>query len=418
MYGNDINPQRSKRTLKAFKATRQHVSLTHNPSSIMPDQHLIIRFPNIGENDVIVPGSFYISFLLNLISAKDPARTVVSNVGRKIIKTLKIRFEGNEVLSIDNYDMIMSYFDMWLSKHQKQKLIFHGIQSESGLKLRVGTKDATGTADEVAISKTLGNRFRIPIHFELLNDIGPYYQYGLRDKLEIELISNNVASIIKASTANLASAVDSDYAYTITDIKTEWDQITHAELASDMNIQYSRLALPFTRILHHQMKVINKTEPVVNLNINVPSKSLTHILILTIDPEDRKNHQHNDVFKNLDIEKLMVIMEGKPNHLYASGMLKENTFDEIQKLFPDIDADVTIGEFLTSKYALCLDLRPSIDKTLHGAGLRLENTSEGLKIELHRTPASGGTGKLHLHIFLLQDAQLNIQGTRFNGIES
>ena len=202
MYGDDINPQRSKRTLKAFKATRQHVSLTHNPSSIMPDQKLIIRFPNIGKNDVIVPGSFYISFLLNLISAKDPARTVVSNVGRKIIKTLKIRFEGNEVLSIDNYDMIMSYFDMWLSKHQKQKRIFQGIQSESGLKLRVGAKDATGTADEVAISKTLGNRFRIPIHFELLNDIGPYYQYGLGDKLEIELMSNNVASIIKGSTAN------------------------------------------------------------------------------------------------------------------------------------------------------------------------------------------------------------------------
>ena len=177
------------------------------------------------------------------------------------------------------------------------------------------------------------------------------------------------------------------------------------------------LALPFTRILHHQMKVINKTEEVVNLNINVPSKSLTHVLIFTIDPEDRKNYQHNDVFKNLDIEKLTVIIEGKPNHLYASGMLKENTFDEIQKLFPDIDADVTIGEFLTSKYALCLDLRPSIDKTLHGSGIRLENTTEGLTIQLHRTPASGGTAKLHLHIFLLQDAQLNIRDGRFHNIE-
>ena len=178
-YGEDIHPQRSKRILKAIKAPRQHVSLTHNPSSIMPNQNFIIRFPNIGEHDVIVPGTFYISFLLNLISTKDPARTVVSNVGRKIIKTLKIRFEGNEVLTIDNYDIIMSYFDMWLSKHEKQNRIFQGIQSESGLKLRVGAKDASGTAEEIAISKTIGNRFRIPIDFELLNDIGPYYQYGL-----------------------------------------------------------------------------------------------------------------------------------------------------------------------------------------------------------------------------------------------
>ena len=417
MYGDDIHPQRSKRTLKAIKATRQHVSLTHNPSSIMPDQKLIIRFPNLGRDEVIVPGSFYISFLLNLISAKDPGRTVVSNVGRKIIKTLKIRFEGNEVLSIDNYDMLMTYFDMWLSKHQKQKRIFQGIQSESGLKLRVRVKDATGTADETAISKTLGNRFRIPIPFELLNDIGPYYQYGLGDKLEIELMFNNVASIIKGSTVTLAAAADSDYSYTVTDIRTEWDQITHAELASHMNLQYSMLALPFTRILHHQMKVINKTDAVVNLNINVPSKSLTHVLIFAIDPEDRKNHQHNDVFKNLDIEKLTMTIEGKPNQLYASGMLKENTFDEIQKLFPDIDVDVTMGEFLTSKYALCLDLRPSIDKTLHGSGIRLENTAEGLTIQLHRTAATSGTGKLHLHIFLLQDAQLNIQNGRFHSVE-
>ena len=126
-----------------------------------------------------------------------------------------------------------------------------------------------------------------------------------------------------------------------------------------MNIQYTKLALPFTRIFHYQKKVINKTDAVVNLNINAQSRSLNHILIFAIDPEDRKNYQHNDVFKNIDLEKLTIVIDGKPNHLYSDGMLKENTFDAIQKLFPDIDADVKIGEFLTSKYALCIDFRAS-----------------------------------------------------------
>ena len=109
----DINPSRSNRVMRAERAHRQHVVLTHNPSSIEPGQTLQVRFPNLGENDVIAPKSFFISFALNL-KGKDEARTVVPNIGRKIIKTFKIYFEGNEVLSINNYDEIMTYLDSWL----------------------------------------------------------------------------------------------------------------------------------------------------------------------------------------------------------------------------------------------------------------------------------------------------------------
>jgi len=84
---------------------------------------LQVRFPNIRADDVIVPGSFFISGALKLTSTKDPKRTVVPNIGRKIIKTLKVMFESNEVLSIRNYDEVMSYFDLWLSKKEKSRRI-------------------------------------------------------------------------------------------------------------------------------------------------------------------------------------------------------------------------------------------------------------------------------------------------------
>ena len=77
----DINPNRSNRIMKAERAHRQHVGLTHNPSSIEPGQTLQVRFPNLGENEVIAPGSFFISFALNLKGKKDEARSVVPNVG-------------------------------------------------------------------------------------------------------------------------------------------------------------------------------------------------------------------------------------------------------------------------------------------------------------------------------------------------
>ena len=135
----------------------------------------------------------------------------------------------------------------------------------------------------------------------------------------------------------------------------------------------------------------------VNLSINAPSKSLSKILILAIDPDDRKQFAHTEKFKNLDITKVKIGIEGveKVNALYASGMEKHNTHDQILKVFRE--NGVTLREFLTDKYALSFDLRPSIDNTLHGNGANLQNTSEGVTLEIHRV-AGTGNGKLNLHV--------------------
>ena len=413
----DIDPYRNRRVMKAARAHRQHVVVTHNPSSIEPGQTLQVRFPNLGEHDVIVPGSFFISFALNIKGDKDKARSVVPNIGRKIIKTFKIYFEGNEVLSINNYDEIMTYKDFWLSKKDKSRRIFQGIHTENGLKLRVDSKAATGTSEETAIAKTYGNRFRIPIDFELLNDIGPYHQASLADKLEIKLTFNDKKAVILGSTTTLAAATDADYDYSVTDIRTEWDQVTSSSLASSMRSVYQRLALPFTRVFEHRFMSISKSDTVVNLAINAPSKSMSHILILAIDPDDRKQFAYTEKFKNLDITKVNIGIEGveNVNALYASGMQKENTFDQILKLFNE--NGVSLGDFLTEKYALCLDLRPSTDATQHGNGANLQNLSEGVTLEIHRV-AGTGNGKLNLHIFVFQDAQLNISNGRFHSVEA
>ena len=412
----DIDPYRNNRVMKATRAHRQHVVITHNPSSIEPGQTLQVRFPNLGENDVIVPGTFFISFALNLKSKKDEARSVVPNIGRKIIKTFKIYFEGNEVLSINNYDEIMTYIDFWLSEKDKARRVFQGIDDADALKIRVDSKDATGDVGKKAVAKTFGNRFRIPIDFELLKDIGPYHQSSLADKLEINLTFNNKKAVVLGSTSTLAAANDADYDYSVTDIHVEWDQITSPGLASSMKSIYQRLALPFTRVFQHRFMSINKSDPVVNLAVNVPSKSMSHILILAVDPEDRKQFAHTEHFKNLDITKVNIGIEGveKVNALYASGLQTHNTYDQILKMFKE--NRVSLRDFLTEKYALCFDLRPSTDPSLHGNGANLQNTSEGVTLEIHRV--AGSNGKLNLHVFVFQDAQLNILNGRFHSIEA
>ena len=46
-----------------------------------------------------------LSFNIELTSAIDANRTLVSNIGRAIIKKLAVKFEGNEKLSVDDFDV-------------------------------------------------------------------------------------------------------------------------------------------------------------------------------------------------------------------------------------------------------------------------------------------------------------------------
>ena len=50
-----------------------------------------------------------LSFNIELSSTADAKRTLVSNIGRAIIKKLEFKFEGNEILSIDDFDVFACY---------------------------------------------------------------------------------------------------------------------------------------------------------------------------------------------------------------------------------------------------------------------------------------------------------------------
>ena len=74
-------------------------------------------------------------------------------------------------------------------------------------------------------------------------------------------------------------------------------------------------------------------------------------------------------------------------------------------------ADVFLGEFLTSKFALWLDLRTTDDDRLHGSGRRIENAREEVIIQL--TKKAEAAGALNIYLYILMDAQLNLEDGRF-----
>ena len=86
----------------------------------------------------------------------------------------------------------------------------------------------------------------------------------------------------------------------------------------------------------------------------------------------------------------------------GEGRLKDT--GEIRKDLQSLD--VNIASYYTDKYVLWLDFRTIDDNKLHGSGRRLENKSEGIRLQITRK--AGSAGKLSYHLYLFQDAQINI----------
>ena len=143
-------------------------------------------------------GTTNLSFNIELTSTTDPNRTLVSNIGRAIIKKLAVKFEGNEILSIDNYDVFACYQDLWKTASEKRNAIQQDIISNDGdftpncMKLRINAGDkSAGVARDKVIADAYGNKFIIPFDFEMLDSAMPYYQAGLRNRLSYELRFND-----------------------------------------------------------------------------------------------------------------------------------------------------------------------------------------------------------------------------------
>ena len=93
--------------------------MTHNPSEIGQNQQLLVKFPNLASDDVIVPGTVNLSFNIELSSTADPKRKLVSNISRAIVQKLAVKFEGNEILCIDDFDIFACYRDLWKTASEK-----------------------------------------------------------------------------------------------------------------------------------------------------------------------------------------------------------------------------------------------------------------------------------------------------------
>ena len=205
--------------------------------------------------------------------------------------------------------------------------------------------------------------------------------------------------------------------YAITNLELEYRCISSKFLAEKAHAAYkTNHAFFYENILHHKTFTFSKpNDSVINEQINVPRRSMTGILLLFTE-NPTAGDRDSEKFVNPDIKSVQINIDGVPNMLYSKGMLPTDQWESIKQRFPrSLESEVTETKFYTEdKFALWIDLRSHADNEIHGSGLALKDTRDGVKLEIRRKV--GGSGNITCDMFIVADALMQIKNSNLNAI--
>ena len=267
------------------------------------------------------------------LAGTDVNRTLVGNLGRNIIRKLVVKLEGNEIISIDDYDILYSYYDCWKCTTERVNAVFQGIvetdgQTESAIKHRINATNKADVANDITVASIYDNKFYIPLDFEILESSLPLYQHGLGSHLTHELTFADYSDVIKAT--------NPDATYTISNISLEFYTVTNTPLTSQIRTEYMKSSILYDRIVRARIIPLNNSDTSFSIDINSPSKSLKGVLLIFTKERSATKFSHDtEEFFTPKITKVEVTVEGVPNELYAQNMEYRHQYDEIVKHFAE-----------------------------------------------------------------------------------
>ena len=86
-----------------------------------PDEALYVDIPKLADNVVLVPGSVYLTFDLNVTGHAN--NTLVNNVGRNLVKRQRVLFGGEVLQDTLDYDLFQTYHDLHLSSEARDGML-------------------------------------------------------------------------------------------------------------------------------------------------------------------------------------------------------------------------------------------------------------------------------------------------------
>ena len=409
----NLRPTRSEKTLGALRAERAVKRITFECTEANPGETLYVSVPKLNENEVIVPGSLALRFNIDL-SGGHANNFLVDNVGRALVEKLVVKYSGTILQDTVDYDIYKIFEDLFLSQEERDNMLQDGIQSGDLNKIRsnAGDKKTSGVEPEKKLNGIYGNKYRIRLDHQILNNHGAFYPQALFNDLVFELTLAPASKVVRGSDPTKLK-------YKLKNVQLEYEMISSKTLADEAHSEYSSgKEFAYDHIQRDEVVTFAKgTDTRLNLRVNPQRRSLKGILLLFVEPYVAGTRQA-ETYLNPDLTKVSVTVNGSPNRLYNNGLEGIDVWEEVKRFFlkaKNKTQHMNATKFYTEdKFGLMIDLRSMADHSMHGSGTRLVNTKDGVQLELERN--ASGSGNVNCHIYVISDAQMNILGRQLESV--
>ena len=165
----------------------------------------------------------------------------------------------------------------------------------------------------------------------------------------------------------------------------------------------------YDHVHHYKTISFAGDETIINESVDVPRRSLKGLLLLFYeaytagarDPEKTLN-------PGLTEEKVNSV----PNRVFSQKMRAMDFWDETRRFGSEL-SEMNLEKYFTGGgFGLWVDLRSMRENELHGSGMRLVNTKDG--VQLSSTRKAGVKGKCHV----LSDAQMNVVNKQLQSVKN
>ena len=408
---HDLSPRRSKKTLNAMKAPYSVKRITFNPSEANPGDRLEVRVPKLNKNEVLVPGSLALRFDIDL-SGGHADNHLVQNVSRALVSQQVVKFGGTTLDDIVDFDVYKIFTDLFLPEETNGNMLAEGIQSKELSQIRsgAGDKPTTGVDTENKLEKVYGKKYRINLDHQILTDHGVFYPQALYTDLLFELVLAPADQVVLGSDKTKLK-------YKLTNIQLEYEMIRSEKLADDAASVYETgKEFVYDHVSRNAVVKVNLPTELVNIKVNSQRRSMKGILLLFEEPYTA-GARDSEKYGFPDLEKVHVTINGSPNMVYNNGIESEDAWRQASRFFMKQNhklQHMTLQKYYAEdKFGLLIDLRSMASQEMHGSGTRLVNSTDGVQLEIKRAT---GKGPFNCHIFVISDAQFNIQNRQSQNV--
>ena len=145
----NLRPSHNEKTLQGMKAESTVKRITFDRNKAKPGETLYVSVPRLNEHEVIVPGSLFPVFHIDL-SGGNANNFLAQNVSRALVDKLVVKFAGTTLQDTVGYDIYKIFEDLFLSVEARQNMLLEGIQSMDLCKIRsnAGYKKSSGVDTE------------------------------------------------------------------------------------------------------------------------------------------------------------------------------------------------------------------------------------------------------------------------------